>query len=315
MRVVLLHNPTAGDEGHTGDALVHEFRRAGHDVTYRAKYDVWKEALNASADVVVVAGGDGTIREVAIVLAERGVGEDIPMAILPLGTANNIAQALGVGGGVSALANGLADADVKRLAVGIAEAPWGEVRFVESAGVGAFAAMLRDRQRAKRKARRKLLFPRRRREHGRAAAIQSGLKQLRRMLGVISPVHLEMEADGRDLTGDYLLAEAMSTPSIGPCVDLAPSAGAGDEWLDLVLVRPGERDTMDAYLEDQACHERGAPPITPVRVRRLRMSWPAAAGHVDDKPWPARAKKKRKQDDAEVTLMIDRLLPVLVVRA
>jgi diacylglycerol kinase family enzyme len=314
MRVVLLHNPTAGDERHTGDELIHEFWRAGHDVTYRAKHEDWKEALDDSADVVVVAGGDGTIRQVAIELAERGIGHDLPMAILPVGTANNLAQALGVSGGVEILANGLADAEVKRLAVGIAEAPWGEVRFVESMGIGAFAAMLRERHLAKKKFLKRAPFPRRRREHGRDAAIESGLVHLRRTLEVIAPLHLQMEADGRDLTGNYLLVEAMNTPSIGPCVDLAPMAQSGDAWLDLVLVRPGDRDQMNAYLADQMCHERSAPPITPMPVRRLRMSWPPTVGHVDDRPWPTRAKHKLHSEQAEVTLMIDRLLPVLVVR-
>jgi diacylglycerol kinase family enzyme len=314
MRVVLLHNPTAGDERHAGDELIHEFRRAGHDVTYRAKSDEWKKALDDRADVVIVAGGDGTIRQVAIELAERGIGHDLPMAILPVGTANNLAQGLGVSGDAAALADGLADAEVRRLAVGIAEAPWGQTRFVESAGIGAFAEMLRERHPAKKKSRKRAPFPRRRREHGRAAAIQSGLAHLRRTLDVIAPLHLRMEADGRDLTGNYLLAEAMNTPSIGSCVDLAPRAGAGDDWLDLVLVRPDQRTQMNGYLEDQACHKRSAPPIATLRVRRLRMSWPPTVGHVDDRPWPMRTKKKLHSEDADVTLMIDRLLPVLVVR-
>jgi diacylglycerol kinase family enzyme len=51
-------------------------------------------AVAAGADLVVAAGGDGTVRACAEVLAGTG----IPLAIVPLGTANLVARALGVPG-------------------------------------------------------------------------------------------------------------------------------------------------------------------------------------------------------------------------
>jgi len=51
-------------------------------------------AVEAGADLVVAAGGDGTARACAEALAGTG----IPLAIVPLGTANLVAQALGVPG-------------------------------------------------------------------------------------------------------------------------------------------------------------------------------------------------------------------------
>lgn len=49
-------------------------------------------ALAAGADLVVVGGGDGTVRQVAGVLA----GTDVPLGILPLGTANIFARNVGL---------------------------------------------------------------------------------------------------------------------------------------------------------------------------------------------------------------------------
>jgi diacylglycerol kinase family enzyme len=51
-------------------------------------------AVEAGADLVVAAGGDGTVRACAEALAGTG----IPLAIVPLGTANLVARALGVPG-------------------------------------------------------------------------------------------------------------------------------------------------------------------------------------------------------------------------
>ena len=55
--------------------------------------------LESHADLVVAAGGDGTVATAARVLA----GRKIPLAILPLGTANNIARSLNSDGPLDTL--------------------------------------------------------------------------------------------------------------------------------------------------------------------------------------------------------------------
>src|SRR5687767_794967 len=54
--------------------------------------DQVRRAARNGADAVVVAGGDGTIRTAAKLLA----GTDKPLGILPLGTRNRLARALGI---------------------------------------------------------------------------------------------------------------------------------------------------------------------------------------------------------------------------
>src|SRR5688572_33369957 len=94
MRVTLIHNPNAGaDQPPSAAELRQLIKDAGHDISYQSsKEDGWKSALKKETDLIAVAGGDGTVARVARRVAGRGV----PMAILPLGTANNIANSLGI---------------------------------------------------------------------------------------------------------------------------------------------------------------------------------------------------------------------------
>lgn len=54
--------------------------------------DVAREAILAGAEVLIAAGGDGTVRAVAAVAADAG----LPMGIVPLGTGNLLARNLGL---------------------------------------------------------------------------------------------------------------------------------------------------------------------------------------------------------------------------
>src|SRR5438128_10331540 len=93
MRVTLIHNPTAGDESFSATELTALIEQAGHKVSYQSSKKDFKSALKKPGDLVAVAGGDGTVRKVAIQLLERNL---IPIAVLPCGTANNIARSLGL---------------------------------------------------------------------------------------------------------------------------------------------------------------------------------------------------------------------------
>ena len=56
-----------------------------------------KEAIEAGCDLIVAAGGDGTVNEVANGMMMAGA-EGVRLGIIPLGTGNDFAHALGIVG-------------------------------------------------------------------------------------------------------------------------------------------------------------------------------------------------------------------------
>src|SRR5687768_8077766 len=92
MRVILIANEDAGDGDVDPATLGATLRRRGNQVISASKTKEIVAALEEPADLVVVAGGDGTVAKVARHLS----GREVPVLILPVGTANNIARSLGI---------------------------------------------------------------------------------------------------------------------------------------------------------------------------------------------------------------------------
>jgi YegS/Rv2252/BmrU family lipid kinase len=95
-----------------------------------------REALENGVDVVAAYGGDGTVMEVATSL----FGSPIPLAVLPGGTANVLAQELGIPRDLAAAAQLAADerTPIRELDIGQA----GERYFILRVGAGFEARMV-----------------------------------------------------------------------------------------------------------------------------------------------------------------------------
>ncbi|HJU66503.1 MAG TPA: diacylglycerol kinase family protein [Gemmatimonadaceae bacterium] len=301
MRVTLMHNPTAGSWSQRGDELVALVRAAGHEVTYQStKAQELTHALEHPGDLMLIAGGDGTVTDVV----PKILHYDVPVAILPVGTANNIASTLGVRGTPQEIAAGLQSAIRRPLDVATARGPWGAARFVESAGVGLFAAMLRDAKRAD-------AHP----DRGTAGAddFERGLRILQRSLSRARSVPRRVEADAENLSGSYLLVAVMNISQIGPRVELAPRANPGDGQLDIVLLREEDRASLGLYIKSLLQGQPAALPVRTVRARHIRLGWEAGAGHLDDQLWPDDARAEASPDTPVVEVeIIDPPLQVLV---
>jgi diacylglycerol kinase (ATP) len=91
------------------------------------------DALDRGCEIVVGAGGDGTLRDIASALAGRAAS----LGVLPGGTANVWAHELGVAGSPELAARGLIGATERRMDLGrLALADRRSARFLLMAGIG-----------------------------------------------------------------------------------------------------------------------------------------------------------------------------------
>jgi diacylglycerol kinase (ATP) len=254
MRATLIHNPSAGDAELDESALKKILEEAGFQVRYRSRKGDWKKGLRngGKSDLVVAAGGDGTVTRVALELA----GADIPMAILPLGTANNIARALGLVGSAQEISASWKEVEPRRLDIGVVSASWDDHRFIESVGGGIFTQLIQAAEEDEGL------------RHMTGAKGDRALALLEDLVEEARPSRWEVELDGEDLSGDYLAVEAMNMRFVGPKIPLAPDADPGDGLLDVVLLREDERGALLEYIGRRL--RESAAELPDLHVRRGR---------------------------------------------
>ncbi|MFD1142514.1 diacylglycerol/lipid kinase family protein [Larkinella insperata] len=269
----LLHNPGAGDEDHSKKELVDLIKSEGFDCRYAStKKGDWKE-LKSDVDFLVVAGGDGTVRRVAKHLLNRKLIEKpYPIALLPSGTANNIAGALNIPTDrpEPIVESWKADRR-KRFDVGLVEGLPKRQFFLESMGYGVFPALMRKMKDQQEK------------------STDTPEEKMNVALDVLADIVQSYEArpcrinvDGIDYSGNYLLVEVMNTRSIGPNLVLAPAADPGDSQFEVVLVSESQRMGLVTYVQNRLNGIEGDYWGTALKGRTIRLKWDGVEMHLDD---------------------------------
>ncbi|HYD06671.1 MAG TPA: diacylglycerol kinase family protein [Reyranella sp.] len=289
MRVTLFHNPGAGKKGHGKDEILAALKLADHKVRYvSTKSDKFKSEIEkVEADFIVAAGGDGTIAEIIARLGNR----KLPIGILPLGTANNIARSLAIAGEPQILVETWNIERTRRLDIGHIEGPDGTAHFVEAVGIGIVPQML-------------LKAAKQAKEKG-ALNLQKGRELLRKITKDAKPLDLDIMVDGKKLDGEWLGAEALNIPYTGPGLPLASKADMTDGMLDLICFEKADRDKLSDWFETPA---EGPPPGTTRRGKMISFSWRNAPYRVDDEA------HKATDEGQTITLTCDEQ-PVLVIES
>ena len=291
MRVTVLHNPEAGDEELATRKLRTLLASAGHTASCRStKVKGWKTALDDPGDLVIVAGGDGTVAKVARQLA----GRDVPMALVPMGTANNIARSLGVDGDAEALVAGLKTARTLAVDLGLIDRPLRKPRhFIEAAGLGVFPSLMTESERRISK-----------KETPAADQIALNRELMIELLETADPVDVMLVADGEDRSGAYLILEVMNIQAIGPRIDFSSRADPTDGLLDIVAITDADRGATIELLRRCRDGSGELPELPSMRARTVDIQWHLHPMHIDDDQWPDPDDDERDEDSARFAARI-----------
>jgi diacylglycerol kinase (ATP) len=241
-KAVLLYNPVSG--GHTDRAaqikavaeilrpiadefIVEPTRHAGSGEQQA------RVAVLAGCDLVIAAGGDGTIFEIL-----QGVATtDVTLAVLPFGTGNVLAVDLALPFDPIASARLLLDYEPRRIAVGkIVSAGREPKYFTVAAGVGVHAELIYNSGTAAKK------------RTGILAYYVSGIKLL--FAHRFVPFAVEITTpDGRVIHDEILEMVAMRVSSFGRWLRRwRPGARLASPHMQLVLLKESSRLAMARYI-------------------------------------------------------------------
>ena len=265
---VLIYNPGAGRPRRRSNAvsrMVELLRRRGLSVEARATAapgDATRlacEAVAAGVETIVVHGGDGTINEALQAL----VGGKTPLAIWPGGTANVLAQELGLPAAPDSVADMIAAGQTRRVSVGRA----GTRYFLAMAGIGLDAAVARA------------VNPRLKRLLGPNAFWLAWAQLIVRW----HPPSFVVEVDGQRYGATFTVLDNAASYAGG--LRLAPRASLDSECLDLCLFEWTDRRRYVRHLRaGMAGTHLGLPGVTYVQARQATASgagvWVQADGEL-----------------------------------
>ena len=279
MSVALLVNPAARGGGHTGAAVHAADRLRAHGVktaiisggSAAESTELLRAAIALGTDAVAVAGGDGTVN----LAIQEIAGTGIPLGIIPSGTGNDFATALGLRElDVTAAADAIAAGTTRTVDLARVTREDGSSAYFGTVLASGFDSKVNDRANAMR-------WPR-----GGSRYNIALLLEFATLSGIPYEVELEL-ADGtrEHVAGDLVMATVGNGRTYGGGIPICPDADPADGLLDVVLVRPAGRLRLLRLLPRVYAGTHGTiPEVAMRRVRSARLSAPGVTAYADGDP-------------------------------
>lgn len=265
MKIILLYNPSAGDEDFPLEKIRESLENQGAKmVAQNTKEEEFEKIFDLNFDLIIIAGGDGTVEKILIELRET----DIPIAILPFGSANNIASSLELQADYHDLVKKFNKKKFHNLSIGKYKTDTDKGWFIEGVGWGIFTALLlqldsnvKDRPDSKSKT-------------------EFGIQNLKKLPDELPVNEYGIELDGKDYSGEYIWVEIMNTKQLGPRLELAPDADHSDDFLDVMLVSEDQKSELKDFLKNQK-KSASPSPFKTIKAKKIKIQ-SHLPFHVDD---------------------------------
>lgn len=270
-KATLIHNPGAGDEEHAKENLLKVINNEGFECRYSSTKKAGWDDIDDENEILIVAGGDGTVRKLTKVLMQRKkLQKMFPIGLLPLGTANNISKTLKIEGETLSIIKSWKENKMKHFDIGLSDIDK-DTFFLESFGYGLFPNLMKQMGRID-----ELL-------------LNTPEKKLAKALEVLLDITKTYEAkncflhiDGANHSGKFLLVEVMNTNSIGPNLVLSPNGNPGDGVLEIVLITDDDRQKFTDYVQALIKGEEQRYDFTTIKGKNIEISWDGRNVHLDD---------------------------------
>ncbi|WP_010651630.1 diacylglycerol kinase [Oceanobacillus massiliensis] len=219
----IIYNPTSGREAikKALPAILEKFEVAGYEASAHATTcegdatEAAKQAVERGHDLVVAAGGDGTINEVINGLA--GYERRPKLGIIPAGTTNDFARALHIPRDIHKAVDVILSGKSMMLDIGKVNDHY----FMNISGGGKLTELSYDVP-----SKLKTVL-------GQLAYYMKGIE----MLPSLKPSRVKIEYDGQVLEEDIMLFLVSNTNSVGGFEKLAPEAKMDDGFFDLLILK------------------------------------------------------------------------------
>lgn len=222
-RARLIYNPTSGREAMRKKLpdVLKRLEAGGFETSTHATIGegdavlATRDAVEREFDVVIAAGGDGTLNEVINGLAEQPYRPQL--GILPLGTTNDFARALGIPRNYAAACDLIVKQQTRPIDIGKVNQKY----FINIAGGGSMTELTYEVP-----SRLKTIL-------GQMAYYVKGLEKL----PWLRPIAVKVETDEQVYHEEIMLFLAANSNSVGGFEKLAPDASLNDGKLDLFMLK------------------------------------------------------------------------------
>jgi diacylglycerol kinase family enzyme len=124
--------------------------------------------------------------------------------------------------------------------------------------------------------------------------IKAALQVLHEIIFSYDAKDCQLNIDGRDHSGKYLLAEIMNTKSIGPNLFLAPKADPGDGLFNMIVIPEADREKFASYVMGKINNKEEDYDFLEVQGKKVSICWDGTHVHVDDEVVKLKKKKEIK---------------------
>lgn len=267
----LVHNPTAGDGEYSKKNIIDLIESHG----YRCAYDSSKKKILKSiapeTAFIAIAGGDGTIRRTIMCLLNKKLKYKRPIALLPFGTANNIALSLNIPENNAKNIRSWADYNLKKFDVGQVTGLKNPSYFIESFGFGIFPRLMKELNKMNT-------------DHIKTPKQEFNLA-LTKLLALnkkYKAVSFRIEIDDKVIEDKAIMIEVMNISCLGPNLRLSKDADSEDGYFDVIIVTEKDRKKMETYLREKLKSKEPIFPIQPILTKKLNIQWSGKDVHGDD---------------------------------